>query len=184
MSRTDRETAPAATIERLDLDAYVAAIPGLAELLVDAVDGGAGGQFRRRADHRGRDDLVARPDGAGRRRLDRRRSSRVERIGRIVGSTLLFRATQPNAPHRAEIGKVLVHREARRRGLGRALMEAAEALARAEGRWLLILDTQSGTAAEAMYLALGWQPFGVVPNHSLKTDGVLAPTTFFWKDLR
>jgi GNAT superfamily N-acetyltransferase len=183
VSRIDPETAPAATIERLDLDGYVAAIPGLAELLVDAVEGGASVNFvagltleDAAAWWRDRAPQIA----AGTTTA----LVAVEPSGRIIGSTLLFRATQPNAPHRAEIGKVLVHREARRRGLGRALMEAAETLARAEGRWLLILDTQSGTAAEAMYQALGWQPFGVVPNHSLKTDGVLAPTTFFWKDLR
>ena len=36
--------------------------------------------------------------------------------GRIVGSTLLIRALQANAPHRAEIAKVIVHRE--RAGVG------------------------------------------------------------------
>jgi len=183
VSRIDRETAPAATIERLDLDGYVAAIPGLAELLVDAVDGGASVNFvaglsldDAAAWWRDRTPQIA----AGTTTA----LVAVEPSGRIVGSTLLFRMTQPNAPHRAEIGKVLVHRAARRRGIGRALMEAAESIAREEGRWLLILDTQSGTDAELMYVALGWQPFGVVPNHSFSTDGVLLPTTFFWKDLR
>ena len=183
MSRIDPETATAATVERLDLDGYVAAIPGLAELLQDSVDGGASVNFIAGLSL---DDAAA---------WWRDRTSQIANgtttafvavnpAGRIVGSTLLFRTTQPNAPHRAEIGKVLVHREARRRGIGRALMEAAEAVALEEGRWLLILDTQSGTEAELMYVALGWQPFGVVPNHSLTTDGVLSPTTFFWKDLR
>ncbi len=171
------------TIERLDLDGYVAAVPGLAELLKDSVDGGASVNF------------VAGLTIEDATTWWRERTSQIAAgtttalvavapDGRIVGSTLLFRMTQPNAPHRAEIGKVLVHRDARRRGIGRALMEAAETLAREEGRWLLILDTQSGTDAELMYVALGWQPFGVVPNHSLTADGVLSPTTFFWKDLR
>ena len=104
--------------------------------------------------------------------------------GRIVGSTLLIRSRNPNSPHRAEIAKVIVHRSARRRGLGRALMEAAEAVARAEGRWLLILDTEAGSAADALYRAMGWQVLGTMPNHAYRSDGVLAPTTYFWKDLR
>jgi GNAT superfamily N-acetyltransferase len=183
VSRIDPEIAPAATIERLDLDGYVAAIPGLAELLKDSVDGGASVNFVAGLtieDAAGwwRDRTAQIANGTTTALVA------VSPDGRIVGSTLLFRMTQPNAPHRAEIGKVLVHRDARRRGIGRALMAAIESLAREEGRWLLILDTQSGTDAEVMYNALGWQPFGVVPNHSLTTDGILSPTTFFWKDLR
>jgi GNAT superfamily N-acetyltransferase len=106
------------------------------------------------------------------------------RPGRIVGSTLLIRSRNANSPHRAEIGKVIVHRSARRRGLGRALMAAAEARARADGRWLLILDTEAGSAADALYRSLGWQVLGTMPNHAYRSDGVLAPTTYFWKDLR
>jgi GNAT superfamily N-acetyltransferase len=183
VSRIEPETAPAATIERLDLDGYVAALPGLAELLKDSVDGGASVNFIAGLTigdaatwWRDRTSQIA--DGTTTALVA------LTRSGRIVGSTLLFRATQPNAPHRAEVGKVLVHRDARRQGIGRALMEVAETIAREEGRWLLILDTHSGTAAEAMYLALGWQPFGVVPNHSLTADGALSSATFFWKDLR
>ena len=63
-------------------------------------------------------------------------------------------------------------------------MAALENVARAEGRWLLILDTQAGSDAERMYRRLGWLEFGVVPDHSLTVDGVLKPTTFFRKDLR
>ncbi len=104
--------------------------------------------------------------------------------GRIIGSTLLIRSTNPNSPHRAEIGKVIVRRDARRQGLGRRLMEAAETRARAEGRWLLILDTATGSDAERMYRSLGWQELGIMPNHALTVDGELSETTYFWKDLR
>ncbi len=103
---------------------------------------------------------------------------------RVVGSVLLFRSRNPNSPHRAEIGKVIVHRSARRRGLGTALMAAAEAAARTEGRWLLILDTETGSAAESLYRSQGWQPFGTVPDYAMLTDGTLSSATFFWKDLR
>ncbi len=63
-------------------------------------------------------------------------------------------------------------------------MRAVEERARSEGRWLLVLDTVTGSAAEAMYRSLGWTELGVMPNHALLTDGTPAPTTCFWKDLR
>lgn len=102
----------------------------------------------------------------------------------VVGSTLLVRATQPNGPHRAEISKVLVHRRARRLGIARALMTAVEEAALADGRWLLHLDTQTGSQAEGMYRAFGWQEMGAMPWHSLSVDGVPTAATYFWKDLR
>ncbi len=104
--------------------------------------------------------------------------------GRIVGSTLLARSRNQNSPHRAEIGKVIVVRSARRRGIARQLMTAAEERARADGRWLLILDTVTGSDAEAFYRALGWNETGVVPDYALLPDGRPWGATFFWKDLR
>lgn len=101
--------------------------------------------------------------------------------GQVVGTILLMFAQQPNAPHRAEVGKMLVHSDARRRGLGRRLLQAAEAEARAEGRSLLMLDTESGSAGEHLYKACGWTEFGRVPGHSRKPGGPLAETTFFYK---
>ncbi|HEX5825219.1 MAG TPA: GNAT family N-acetyltransferase [Candidatus Limnocylindrales bacterium] len=177
-------------IVALDADAYVAAIPDLASLLLDAVAGGASVNFlagvtatdaaawwtaRVPAIAAGTTTaFVARSVDSGHRADG----------GIIVGSTLLIRSVNQNSPHRAEIAKVLVHRSARRRGLGRALMVAAEARAMADGRWLLILDTEAGTAADAFYRSLGWQELGTMPNHAYRADGVLAPTTWFWKDLR
>jgi GNAT superfamily N-acetyltransferase len=171
-------------IDVLDLDGFRAAVPDLGALLVDAVDHGAsvnflagltladaGAWWADRTDHVADGTvtaIVAREVGTG----------------RVIGSTLLIRARQPNAPHRAEIGKVLVHSTARRQGLARRLMSTAETIARADGRWLLVLDTQAGTDAEVMYRVLGWQELGTMPDHSLRPDGVPAPTTYFWKDLR
>ncbi len=180
-----------ARIQALDADAYVAAIPHLAALLVDAVEGGAAVNFlagvtddQARAWWAERAPLVA--DGTITAFVARRREPAGEGADEapIVGSTLLIRSRNQNSPHRAEIAKVIVHRSARRQGLGRALMEAAEARARADGRWLLLLDTETGSAAEAFYRELGWRVLGTMPNHALSSAGVLSPTTFFWKDLR
>ncbi len=169
-------------VQPLAPDAYEAAVPALAELVVDAVAGGASINFLA--------DVTAASAAAwwlG--RLDEVRDGTTTLFvardaDRIVGSTLLMRSTNANSSHRAEIGKVIVHRTARRQGLARALMTAAEDLARAEGRWMLVLDTVTGSDAEAMYRALGWQETGIVPDYALLPDGRPWPATFFWKDLR
>jgi hypothetical protein len=91
--------------------------------------------------------------------------------GRVVGSTLLIRSVNQNSPHRAEIGKVIVLGSHRRRGLASALMRAAEDRARAEGRWLLVLDTVTGSAPmRSTDRSAGRRP-GVVPNYALNPDG-------------
>ena len=103
--------------------------------------------------------------------------------GRLIGTVLVGFAPQPNAPHRAEVSKMLVHSSARRRGIGARLLAAAESAARAAGRTLLLLDTQSGSAGDHLYRRCGWTPFGEVPDHAFTPDGRLAPTTFFYKRL-
>lgn len=169
-------------IRALDADTFRAAIPGLATLTVDAVDGGSGVNFLAGATEAETGAWWAARTG---RVEDGVITVFVALDGeRIVGSTLIERSTNPNSPHRAEIGKVIVMRSHRRRGIGAALMAAAEEQARSEGRWLLLLDTAAGSDAEAMYHALGWTAFGVVPNHALLPDGTPSPTTYFWKDLR
>jgi GNAT superfamily N-acetyltransferase len=178
----------AAEIVALDGPAYREAIRDLAALLVDAVDGGAAVNFMAGVtDAEAAEWWAARvgqvEDGTITVFVARRGDAGGDGPA-LVGSTLLIRSRNQNSPHRAEVAKVLVHRTARRQGLGRTMMVAAEEHARAEGRWLLILDTQSGTAAEALYRSLGWHELGTLPNHSYRTDGVLVPTTFFWKDLR
>jgi hypothetical protein len=63
-------------------------------------------------------------------------------------------------------------------------MEAAEARARDDGRWLLVLDTVTGSDADIFYRSLGWQEVGVIPDFALQPDGELTPTTVFYKDVR
>ncbi|MGG7568636.1 GNAT family N-acetyltransferase [Rhodovulum sp. DZ06] len=105
--------------------------------------------------------------------------------GEILGCVLLMRAPQPNQPHRAEAGKLLVHPSARRRGLARALMAALEGRAAAEGRTLITLDTRTGDMAEPLYSSMGYETVGVIPGfcvdpiHPGKLDG----TTIMYKRL-
>jgi GNAT superfamily N-acetyltransferase len=101
----------------------------------------------------------------------------------VVGTVSLVPAPLPNARHRAEVAKLLVHPAARRRGLARQLLVAAEARAMDLGRTLLVLDTVTGSAAASLYAATGWTEVGTVPAYAALPDGSLAPTTFFCKSL-
>lgn len=103
---------------------------------------------------------------------------------RIVGTVQLDLATPPNQQHRAEVLKLLVHPDVRRRGVARALMLALEATARSEGRTLLTLDTWTGGHAETLYRSLGYETVGVIPRFargSLTPE--LEPATFMYKEL-
>jgi GNAT superfamily N-acetyltransferase len=104
--------------------------------------------------------------------------------GRIVGTVQLDLATPPNQRHRGEVAKMLVHPDARRRGIARALMVALEDIARSEGRTLLTLDTVTGSSAEPLYRSLGYVTVGVIPGYargSLTPD--LEAATIMYKQL-
>ena len=105
----------------------------------------------------------------------------AELDGQLVGSVQVIPATRDNAGHRAEIAKLLVHRRIRRRGIGRQLMIAAEDMARSKNRTLLVLDTETGSPAEALYRNLGYTAAGHVPDYARKPEGELRPTTLMWK---
>jgi GNAT superfamily N-acetyltransferase len=100
----------------------------------------------------------------------------------VVGTVQLVFDLPENQPHRADLSKMLVHRRARRRGVGEALLRAAEELARENARWLLVLDTASADA-ERLYARAGWIRVGVVPGFALWPEGGLCDTTFFYRRL-
>jgi GNAT superfamily N-acetyltransferase len=102
---------------------------------------------------------------------------------RLVATAMLTFAHQPNAPHRAEVGKMLVLSRARRQGLGRRLLRTVEEAAREAGRTLLMLDTETGSAGDMFYRSCGWTEIGRVPGHAFRPDGRLAETTLFYKQL-
>jgi len=168
------------TIRRLDtlLDVDV---EQLAAVLIDCVDGGASVSFMhplppaRAADFwRTLADEVA----DGRRML----FVACDTTG-IVGTVQLILNQPENQPHRADIAKMLVHRRARRRGIGYALMRAAEDGARTAGKTLLVLDTVPGGEAERLYVRLGWTFAGVIPEYALWPRGGLCSTSFYYRKL-
>lgn len=115
----------------------------------------------------------------------RRRRLLVARIdGRIVGTVQLDPAWAPNQRHRAEVLKLLVHPDARRRGVARALMIALETLAAGQGWTLLTLDTWTGQAGEHLYRSLGYTAIGVIPRFARgSTTPELEPATIMYKEL-
>ncbi|MGR3821004.1 MAG: GNAT family N-acetyltransferase [Salipiger marinus] len=105
--------------------------------------------------------------------------------GRLVGTVSLALAGMPNQRHRAEVSKMLVHPEFRRRGLGRALMAALLQAAEAEGRSLITLDTRSGDPSQALYASCGFRVAGEIPGYALAPEGTARrdATTFMYLDL-
>jgi GNAT superfamily N-acetyltransferase len=99
----------------------------------------------------------------------------------LVGSAQLELAMRANARHRAEVSKVMVHRRARRRGVGRALMLALNDHARRLGRTTLILDTRQGDPSEVLYRAAGWTFAGAIPAYARSATGTLDATAFYYK---
>lgn len=168
-------------VEILGLPQFEAALPDLAELLWDAVASGASVGFVSpftRADAEAWWASLA-PDVRAERTI-----VLLYRVGgRAVGTAQLRLAPLPNARHRAEVAKVLVHSTARRRGYGRDLMRTIEVVARRYGRSLLVLDTIAGSDAERLYERLGWIRAASIPRYAAYPDGTLAPTTIFYKEL-
>ena len=157
------------------------ALDQLADVLVDCVAGGASVSFMSPFPHDsalGFFRKVAGSVAAGDTAL---LAARLD--GKIVGTVQLGLDTPPNQPHRADIKKMLVHRSARGRGIGAALMAAVEEEARRRGRWLLVLDTVPGENGHRLYLRAGWTQTGLVPDYALFPDCRLCDTAIMWKRL-
>jgi GNAT superfamily N-acetyltransferase len=156
-------------------------LDGLCEVLIDCVEGGASVNFMRPMT-RDKAERFWRGVGDGLARRDRALIVAEDAAGRIIGTAQAVWALQENQPHRADVAKMLVHRRARRLGVGGALLAAAERAAQAAGRTLLVLDTASADA-ERLYERGGWQRVGSIPRYALMPDGPYCSTVVFYKDL-
>ncbi|WP_020135394.1 GNAT family N-acetyltransferase [Streptomyces sp. 351MFTsu5.1] len=166
---------------RLDEAQLADQVEELAELLVDVVDGGASvgflapldraaavGWWKERAAEVAAGRLAVWAAGDGHR---------------VVGTVSLAFPDKPNSGHRAELVKLMVHRSARGRGLGRTLLGVAEEAAAAAGITLLHLDTETDSPAERLYDSAGWTRAGVIPDYAADPGGELRPTTLYYKRL-
>jgi ribosomal protein S18 acetylase RimI-like enzyme len=169
---------PPITIERIGKDAGPADLRGLSALLLDAVDDNAGVSFMPgltvvEAESWWRAAVI--PDRA------------IVLVARdedgVVGTVQVQPSWAPNQPHRGDVAKLIVHRRARRRGIGRALMEALESQACAAGYTLLLLDTRKDDHPERLYSSMGWVRVGEVPDFALNPDGSMCATVFYYKRL-
>ena len=173
---------PGFRIRQIEAPEAQTLVPALADILLDCVEGGASVSFMwplTRAKAEAFWQGVATGVAGG----DRVLFVAQTEAGEAVGTVQLTFAPQENQPHRGEIAKMLVHRRARGRGLGAALMRAAEAAARDHGRTLLVLDTEEHGAADRLYRRLGWIHLGTVPRFALMPDGAPCPAAFFYRDL-
>jgi len=158
-----------------------AEIAALADVLIDCVEGGASVSFmhplsRERALEFWR--RVARGVVAGERAL-----VVAEDAHGVCGTVQLVFDLPENQPHRADLTKMLVHRRARRRGVGAALLRAAESIARECGRSLLVLDAVSGGDGARLYERHGWARVGEIPGYALLPRGGLIATTVYYRHL-
>ncbi|KVD10424.1 acetyltransferase [Burkholderia ubonensis] len=170
------------TIRRVSGDEVTTYIDALSNVLIDCVEGGASVSFMLPISR----DTAARfwrqvADGVIRGERILLVAERAD--GRVVGTVQLITALPENQPHRADVAKMLVHRDARRQGVGARLMAAADDAARAAGKAVLVLDTVTGSDAARLYERAGWQRVGDVPNYALMPDGRYCATTFFHKQL-
>jgi len=168
------------TVRRLGPAEASAAIPELAAVLIDCVDGGASVSFMRPMTPEKATAFWRKvADGVARRQRALLVAEDTE--GQIVGTVQLVWDLPENQPQRGDVAKLLVHRRARRRGAAEALMAAVEAAARDESKTLLVLDTVTGGDAERLYARIGWQRVGVIPDYALMPDGEPCATTYFYK---
>jgi ribosomal protein S18 acetylase RimI-like enzyme len=155
-------------------------INGLADVLVDCVEGGASVSFMQPMT---RDKALRFWRGVA------QSASREERVllvaeedGRVLGTVQVVLDQPENQPHRGDVSKMLVLRSQRKRGLGEALMRAAEAAAVECGKTLLVLDTASD-AAMRLYERCGWQRVGTIPDYALLPQGGYCDTVYYYKRL-
>jgi GNAT superfamily N-acetyltransferase len=167
------------TVIRLTPRQLLCSLDGLADLLTDTVNGGASVGFLAPLDRGAAADWW------------RSRAAAMEggllavwaayAAGRVVGTVSLAFPDKPNSRHRAELIKLMVHRDGRGQGTGRTLLAAAQRAAAEAGVTLLHLDTETGSPAESLYRSAGWIRAGVIPDYARTPSGVLRPTTIFYK---
>ena len=155
----------------------------LSDVLIDCVAGGASVSFMHPMTP-AKADAFWRSAASSAARSERKILAAYNGDETIVGTVQVVWAQPENQPLRADVAKMLVHRRARRLGIGAALLAAAERAALDAGKTLLVLDTVTDSDGYRLYSRQGWQRVGEIPDYALWPDGRLCPTTVFFKSLR
>ncbi|MBB3291375.1 acetyltransferase [Mitsuaria sp. BK045] len=155
-------------------------MPALGELFFDVIDGGGSLGFLEDIDEAQMREYW---EGVFDQLGPRHRLWVCRDRDRALGTVQLSLCGKPNGRHRAEVQKLMVHRDARRRGVAAQLMAALERVARDEGLRLLVLDTEVDSPAETFYRAQGFQRAGEIPDFATSPQGELRGTALYWKRL-
>jgi GNAT superfamily N-acetyltransferase len=158
-------------------------IQELSDVLIDCVEGGASVSFMLPMS-RAKAEAFWHGISTSAARGERVVLAAEDASGTIVGTVQVVLHQPENQPHRGDIAKMLVHRRARRRGVGAALLAAAERSALSAGKTLLVLDTVTDSDGDRLYARQGWQRCGQIPNFALWPDGRPCAATIFFKLLR
>ena len=155
-------------------------IHALSDVLIDCVEGGASVSFMLPMT-RAKATAYWGSVGASLARGERKVLVAEDDAGTLLGTVQVLLDQPENQPHRGDVAKMLVHRRARKQGLGAALLAAAERSALEAGKTLLVLDTVTGSDGYRLYARHGWRLCGEIPNYALWPDGRFCPTTVFYK---
>lgn len=170
------------SVRVLSRDTILAHLDPLCDILENSVNGGASVSFMLPF---GRDKAVAFWQKVARSVAADERIvlAAFDEQEQILGTVQLVIDQPENQDHRADVAKLLVHERARRQGIARLLMRELEAVAVEQGKSVLVLDTATGSGAEAFYTNCGWLKVGVIPRYALMPDGEMTGTTLFYKVL-
>lgn len=157
-------------------------LQALSDVLIDCVEGGASVSFMLPMT-RGKALTYWREVAASAARCERIVLVAYDAAQTIVGTVQVVFAQPENQLHRADVAKMLVHRRGRRRGVGAALLVAAERHALRSGKTLLVLDTASPDA-ERLYVREDWHLCGRIPDYAFMPDGAPCATAVYYKSLR
>jgi hypothetical protein len=158
-----------------------AARDGLRDLLVDVVDHGGLVHFMAPLQPQDADNFW---DGAFASMARGERLMFAAFDGEVLAGTVtVILKSPPNAPHRAEIAKMMTLSSHRRRGIARALLRHAEREGLKQGKTLLTLDTAAEGGSPVLYESEGFTFMGGMPGHAYRPHGGLCGTRFYYKHL-
>ncbi|GAE32624.1 GNAT family N-acetyltransferase [Halalkalibacter hemicellulosilyticus] len=101
----------------------------------------------------------------------------------VCGAVQLHFTDKENGLHRAEVAKLMVNSNHRRKGIGKKLMNVLHEKAKSHRIKLLVLDTRLGDPSNKLYKSIGYYKVGEIPKYAKSSTGELDATVFYYKEL-